>query len=187
MSKKIIAKISQKENESVVGRIGGNIPKIFNDKANEIAGYNFYISFQIPENRQEYISILVPQNYDEMLKDNIYPNCAIKAFTHSFSEESENDEYTLHGVIKSFITGYDETDSEQFDFITFSETPNLIQDEEYYQKKLAQDKYKFYCQIDEDYYPDDLNLENYIFGYGSLYLYKSTITGSIIAGFWQYS
>ncbi|BES18618.1 hypothetical protein Ef18B233LT_24480 [Escherichia fergusonii] len=43
--KKIIAKISQKQNKSVVGRIGGNIPKIFNDKINEIAGYNFHISF----------------------------------------------------------------------------------------------------------------------------------------------
>ncbi|ECQ6566630.1 hypothetical protein FZU01_22710 [Salmonella enterica subsp. enterica] len=182
-----IAKISNEKNGNIVGRIGGNIPQVLLERSGDLDGYNFYISFQNPDDRHEHISIFVPNDYDEMLKGNIYPDCTVKVFSHSISTESDSDSYTLRSISKSFIVGYEVVSQDETDFITFSEYPNLIQDEEYYFKDLKRDGYSFFAQVDEDYYPDSLNVENYIFGYGALYLYKNLTTGNIIAGFWQFS
>ena len=83
--------------------------------------------------------------------------------------------------------GYKEVENETFDFVTQTPTPKLIQDEDYYFKRLEEDGFTFYLQIDEDYYPEDLLSGNYILGYGAIYLYKHNKTGKIIVGFWQYS
>ena len=181
----LVAKISQVKGENIVGRIGGNIPQYFIDKEDDIRGYNFYVSFQNPQKPEEYITVLVPQSYDVMIDCNIYPNCSIKVFTHPFSEESDNVEYTIKHIRKSNIVGYENSNKPQY--LTFSEYPILIQEEDFYIKDLNNDNYIFFKQIDEDYYPDDLIDGNYIFGYGALYLYKNIDNNKIIAGFWQYS
>lgn len=181
----LIAKISQNSKSEIIGRIGGNIPYYLLEKAEVITGYNFYITFQNPDNIDEYISILVPKSYDTMIDNNIYPNCSVKVLTHKFSEESDNIEYTIESITKSVIEGFNK--SEEFNFITKSDNPNLIQDEDYYSEALGKDNYTFFVQIDEDYYPENLINGNYIFGYGALYLYKHKKTSEIIAGFWQYS
>ena len=118
-----------------------------------------------------------------------YLSCSIsiKVFVHSFSEESNNEIYTIKGLNKANIKGYKKVESDVFNFITESKNPRLIQDENYYFKDLEKNGYGFFIQIDEDYYPENLIKENYVFGYGALYLYKHNITAEIIAGFWQYS
>lgn len=180
----LVAEINQVSRENIIGRLGGNIPKYFLDKEEDIRGYNFYVSFQNPQESKEYITVFVPKNYDIMTDRNIYPNCAIKVFTHRISEESDNVEYTIKHIIKSNIVGYKHSDKPQF--LTFSKYPILIQEEDFYIKELDKDNYKFFIQIDEDYYPKNLINGNYVFGYGALFLYKNTDNSKIIAGFWQF-
>lgn len=183
----LTAKIDQNSKSEIIGRIGGNIPCYFLEKTEIINGYKFYAIIQNPDNSKEFISIFVPENYDLMVDNNIYPNCAVKVFTHSFSEESDDTRYTINHINKTLITGYSDGQSDEFDFVTKSEHPKLIQDEDYYSDNLKKDNYSFLLQIDEDYYPENLIDGNYIFGYGALYLYRHNVTGEVIAGFWQYS
>ena len=103
-----------------------------------------------------------------------------------FSKESDNTNYTLKGINKAFLVGYINAD-DRFDFLTKSKHPRLIQDESYDMEKLEKEGYEFFVQIDEDYYTEDLINENYIFGYGALYLYRHSENGTVIVGFWQYS
>lgn len=182
----LIAKISHEEKGEIVGRIGGNVPCFFLDNRKDIHGYKFYMVFQNLDNLKEFISIFVPNDYSLMINNNIYPNCSIKVFSHAFSKESDDTEYTLKDINKAVIVGYSEVENNEFNFLTKSQNPRLIQDELYYMEKLKKDDYEFFLQIDEDYYTDNLIRENYIFGYGALYLYKHK-NGNIIAGFWQYS
>ncbi|VTY04937.1 Uncharacterised protein [Prevotella melaninogenica] len=182
-----VAKISLDSSSTEIGRIGGNIPTCFLEKKENIEGFKFYMTIQNPDNSDEYLSIFVPDSYDTMVDENIYPNCSIKVFTHSFSDESRNSFYTLEGLRKSSIMGYKEVENGVFDFVTKTQHPQLIQDEDYYFKKLEEDGFTFYLQIDEDYYPENLLSGNYILGYGAIFLYKHNKTGNIIAGFWQYS
>ncbi len=57
--------------------------------------YKFFLMVQNPSASNEYLSIFVPESYDTIVDNNIYPNCSLKVFVHSFSEESDNDDYTL--------------------------------------------------------------------------------------------
>jgi len=111
----------------------------------------------------------------------------MKVFEHSFSEESNNDSYTLEGLRKSSIVGFEQVEDDEFGFITCAKRPQLIQDEDYYFEKLKEEGFDFLLQIDEDYYPDGVITGNYILGYGAMYLYKHRITNDIIVGFWQYT
>ena len=43
--------------------------------------------FEHPLKTNFVLSIFLPKNHDIMLDNNIYPNCAIKVFTHPKSEE----------------------------------------------------------------------------------------------------
>ena len=104
-----------------------------------------------------------------------------------FSDESNNDAFTIKDINKAVIVGYDKVEGEEFDFITKTEEARLIQSEDYYFDALKKDGYTFFMQIDEDYYPDELLDGNYILGYGALYLYKNISSGDIITGFWQCS
>ena len=182
----LIATIREKERNKTVGRIGGNIPCLFLDRESEIEGYQFYMVFQNPDNPKEYFSIFVPDDYGIMIDNNRYPDCSVKVFSHPFSKESDNTNYTLRSINKTFLVGYSEAD-DRFDFLTKSKHPQLIQDESYDMEQLEKDGYEFFVQIDEDYYTEDLINENYIFGYGALYLYRHSENGTVIAGFWQYS
>lgn len=183
----LISKISIFSDSNVIGRIGGNIPEFFLDKLDIVRGYKFYLTVQNPDETHECITILTPERYDDMIDKNIYPNCSVKVFTHTHSDESNNDVFTIKHIDKAVIVGYDKVESEEFDFITKTEEARLIQSENYYFDALQKDGYKFFMQIDEDYYPDALLDGDYIFGYGALYLYKNIFSGNIIAGFWQHS
>ena len=72
-----------------------------------------------------------------MIDCNIYPNCSIKVFT----QESDNIEYTIKHIRKSNIVGYENSNKPQY--LTFSEYPILIQEEDYYIKDLNKDNYIF--------------------------------------------
>lgn len=183
----LISKISIISDGNVIGRIGGNIPEFFLDKLDIVRGYKFYLTVQNPDDGHEYISILTPEEYDDIIDNNIYPNCSVKVFTHTFSNGSNNDAFTIKHINKAVIVGYDNVESEEFDFITKTEEARLIQPEDYYFDALQKDGYEFFMQIDEGYYPDALLDGDYIFCYGALYLYKNISGGNIIAGFWQYS
>lgn len=64
----LTAEINQDTKENIIGRIGGNIPKYFLNKVNEIGNYNFYLSFQNPQDKEKYISVFIPKNYNEMIE-----------------------------------------------------------------------------------------------------------------------
>ena len=50
---------------------------------------------------------------------------------------------------------------------------------------VEKDGYKFFMQIDEFYYPENIVKDRFIFSGGALYLYRKN--DEIIAGFWQFS
>ncbi|WP_034918020.1 hypothetical protein [Erwinia sp. 9145] len=183
---KLLAAIDNLNNGKIIGRIGGNIPDIFQDKLEHIKLMKFYLTFQSPDNPLIFVTVFVPEDYEEMINNNIYPNCSVKVFLHEPSIESNNADYTIGHINKSNIVGYNEAGDDSFDFITKASAPSLIQDESYYYENLEKDDYNFWIQIDEDFYPNDLINGNYIFGYGALYLYKN-MDEQVVAGFWQHS
>ncbi|MCW3889055.1 hypothetical protein NW915_15945, partial [Enterobacter hormaechei subsp. hoffmannii] len=101
----LIAKISTLPDGNVIGRIGGNIPEFFLDKLDIVRGYKFYLTVQNPDEAHEYITILTPERYDDMIDKNIYPNCSVKIFTHTHSDESNNDAFTIKHINKAVIVG----------------------------------------------------------------------------------
>ncbi|AVQ21136.1 hypothetical protein C4N15_05570 [Fusobacterium necrophorum subsp. funduliforme] len=119
----LIASIGQEEEKKIIGRIGGNVPCFFLDKEKTIKEYRFYMVFQNPNNPKEFFSIFIPNEYDFMLDRNIYPNCSVKVFSHTFSKKGKNTAYTLGGINKVHIIGYDRVDSSRFDFITKARNP----------------------------------------------------------------
>ncbi|MBF1472161.1 hypothetical protein [Prevotella pallens] len=182
-----IANISSDASCNEKGRIGGNIPVCLLKDIDSFKHYKFFLMVQNPSASNEYLSIFVPESYDIMVDNNIYPNCSLKVFVHSFSEESDNNDYTLEGVRKCSLTEFEEVQDDEYGFITSGKRPQLIQDEDYYFEKLKEDGFDFFLQIDEDYYPDGVISGDYILGYGAMYLYKHRKTNEIIVGFWQYS
>lgn len=97
-----IAKISSEE-AGRIGRIGGNIPKILVEKAEELIDYVFYMMFQNYENNHEYLSIFVHKSFDERIDNNIYPNIAIKVFAHEYSSESDIEQFTAIELNTNYI------------------------------------------------------------------------------------
>lgn len=118
---------------------------------------------------------------------NFYFSSFSRISCSSFSEESDNDDYTLEGVRKCSLTEFEEVQDDEYGFITSGKRPQLIQDEDYYFETLKEDGFDFFLQIDEDYYPDGMISGDYVLGYGAMYLYKHRKTNEIIVGFWQYS
>ncbi len=180
-----VARITNLENGNI-GRIGGNIPEILLDKSDELVDYDFYLMFQDIENKEQYFSVFVHKNFDDRIDRNVYPNIAVKVFTHLDSLESNIETYTSKELNINFITEFNEVDDDVFNFITYSKTPNLIQEESHYFVNLTKNGFHFFIQIDEDFYTDMTIKGNYIFAYGALYLFKHEETGEIVAGFWQY-
>ncbi|WP_327858316.1 hypothetical protein [Acinetobacter guillouiae] len=89
------------------------------------------LTFQNYENNSEYISIFVHKLFDERIDNNIYPTIAVKVFVHEYSSESNIAEHTAKELNTSFITGYDEVEDNEFNLITYSQVPNIIQEENY--------------------------------------------------------
>lgn len=50
------------------------------------------------------ISIFIPEEYEDYLDHNIYPNCSIKVMEHPISAESVNDLFTHLGLRKHAIS-----------------------------------------------------------------------------------
>ena len=176
--------------EISLNRIGGNIPKYFDDKQDCISEMMFYGCFEHPLKTNFVLSIFLPKNHDIMLDNNIYPNCAIKVFTHPKSEESEITSFTNMDLNRIYFEPYRKANSDDLSgLVTVGGELQLIQEEEYYYKNLEENGYLYLMSIDEDYYPDNLLNGNYPFNYGALYIYYKENKDNIdvVAGFWQHS
>ena len=192
MTKAIQKKVILDEIKEVsCNRIGGNIPRYFDDKQECISEMIFYGSFEHPLKVNFILSIFLPKDHDIMLDHNIYPNCAIKVFSHPKSEESKITSFTNMDLNRIYLEPYREVNSDLSGSVTVGGEFQLIQEEDYFYKNLEEDGYLYLMSIDEDYYPDNLLNGNYPFDYGKLYIYykekdnKGNI--DVIAGFWQYS
>lgn len=193
MTKAIQEKVILNEIKEIsLNRIGGNIPKYFDDKQDCISEMMFYGCFEHPFKTNFILSIFLPKNHDIMLDNNIYPNCAIKVFTHPKSEESKITSFTNMDLNRIYFEPYRKVNSDDLSgLVTVGGELQLIQEEDYFYKNLEEYGYLYLMSIDEDYYPDNLLNGNYPFDYGKLYIYykekdkKDNI--DVIAGFWQYS
>ncbi|AUO06487.1 hypothetical protein NS115_11325 [Paenibacillus jamilae] len=187
-------------NEHSAGWIGGNAPEFFDDQEDLIhegnPKYVFYLSLVHPFKPESMISVFIPEDYEEYLENNIYPNCSIKVIEHPISTESVKDMFTNPGLIKHAISNgelsHDEKSMDQSFLIKVGGNPRLIQNEDYYFTKLKEESLSFLFQVDEDGYPETLLQEdyNYPFGFGSLYIFAKMGTTEIqhpVAGFWQFS
>jgi len=173
-------------------RIGGNIPIFFEDKLIDIKEYLFYATIEHPQINNKTFSIFIPQKYELMIKENIYPNCGIKVFVHDYTEESSNLINTNEDLKRCYIGSFIKIEESSYEgnLIKMGGAPCLIQNEDFYSEELLSDGYRFFMQIDEDFYSNDLLAGKYPFGYGCLYLYckyNEEQIIDIIAGFWQYS
>ncbi len=168
-------------------RIGGNLPSILDNCSEYLNQYFFYATIKNPLNSEEYLTILTPKDHDFMTDHAIYPDCSIKVIVHAQSEESQNTSHQNKALSKSSISEFVASPSKDFEFITISPTPSLIQNEDFYHERLTKDGYEFLFQVDENYYPDSFLKGNYIFNYGCLYIYKHRASGHMLVGFWQYS
>ena len=108
----------------------------------------------------------------------------MKVIEHEYSEIGTCSEKSIKELSANSISDYYYPQDSDFQFIKIGGEPRFIQPKYYYLKKLEEDGYSFYLQIDEEGYRDGMN---YIFMYGALYLYKHNVTSEIIAGFWQCS
>ncbi len=187
-------------NERGIGWIGGNAPDFFDDQADFIhegnQKYYFYLSLVHPFKTESMISIFIPEDYEEYLNNNVYPNCSIKVIEHRISTESVKDMFTNSGLIKHVILdgeiSNDEKSMNQSFLIKLGGNPRLIQNEGYYFTKLKEESFSFLFQVDEDGYPETLLHPdyNYPFGFGSLYIFAKIEITEIqhpVAGFWQFS
>ena len=191
MTKAIQEKVILNEIKEIsINRIGGNIPKYFDDKQDCISEMMFYGCFEHPLKTNFVLSIFLPKNHDIMLDNNIYPNCAIKVFTHPKSEESKITSFTNMDLNRIYFEPYRNANSDDLSgLVTVGGELQLIQEEEYFYKNLEENGYLYLMSIDEDYYPDNLLNGNYPFNYGALYIYYKDNKDNIdvVAGFWQYS
>ncbi|AWB44913.1 hypothetical protein DCC85_12245 [Paenibacillus sp. CAA11] len=165
--------------EQGAGWIGGNAPEFFDDQPDLIhvgnPKYVFYLSLVHPFKPESMISIFIPEDYDEYLENNIYPNCSIKVIEHPISTESAKAVFTNPGLVKHTISdgelSHDDQSMDQSFLIKVGGNPRLIQNEDYYFAKLKEESFTFLLQVDEEGYPETLLQDgcNYPFGFGSLY------------------
>ncbi|MDR6724705.1 hypothetical protein J2W91_003173 [Paenibacillus amylolyticus] len=186
-------------NKHRAGWIGGNAPVFFDDQSDFIheldQKYVFYLSLNHPFKPGSMISIFIPEDSDEHLENNIYPNCLVKVIEHPISAESTNTTFANSNLIKHIISDGQLTNDEKSMDLPFlikvGGTPRLIQNEDYYFAKLREESFSFFFQVDEDGYPDTLIQEDgsYPFYFGSLYIFAKAGTEieHPIAGFWQFS
>jgi len=187
------------EIDSGNGWIGGNAPSYFDElegTVNEETTMYFYLSFVNPFNENEMISIFAPQNFEERISKNRYPNCSLMTIKHSKTEESKFDTFNNPDFVKHFISEATiVSDKEPFNqsfLVKFGGTPKHIQEEEYYYKELHEDGFSFILQIDEEGYPDKLikPRKSYPFAFGAIYLYaqmKEDLIENPLKSYWQYS
>ncbi|WP_336780457.1 hypothetical protein [Paenibacillus illinoisensis] len=184
--------------------IGGNAPAFFDDNPAfaflREQNYLFYLSVTLPDTDamepvpgQEMISVFVPADYEKYLEHNIYPTCDIQVIQHLASTESALETYTNTALHKHSLTEWtwieDGAAADEPCLVRIGGTPRFIQQEDSYLTALHQDGYDFFIQIDEDGYADGM-VEEYVFGYGALYLFAKFDDGKMIdplAGCWQYS
>lgn len=178
-----IAKIGTELDSNIIGRIGGNIPSVLLSRIDDLNNYVFYMTFK-NKDFDDYISIFVHKSFDIRIENNIYPDIAVKIFSHEFSSESLNTEYTSLDLNKNCVVGYESAND--FDLLTFSNTPRLIQEDSEFINDLKKKGFDFFAQIDESYYSENTIKGNYIFGFGALYLFQKKETSEVIAGFWQF-
>ena len=131
---------------------------------NELEGLLFYGSFQHPYQLETQVSVFFNGDPDELLQRRIYPDCAVRVFTHEPSAEGSDTRFTCDYLNLTSIESGDE------EGLIIVGQPEMIQEEEYYTDALDRDGWEFLMQIDEAGYPDDL-ATTYPFFYGALYLY----------------
>ena len=194
----ILYKATDAKSDNIVGWIGGNPPKYFDNFSISEEGlnnYTFYLTIQSPFDAEQSISIFIPIDYDYYSKYNIYPNIAIKAFEHKTTTESKLIDFRNPSMIKKkYIVELKICNTEDavndFYLIKFGGIPDLIQEKEHYYKALSDDDFGFLFQVDESGYPDDLIDGNTPFNFGSLYIYAKIGENSfsdLTVGFWQFS
>lgn len=164
------------------GRIGGNPPLAIEQMIPE--RYKFYATLIHPEKNETMISILIHGDFDTLIDHNIYPSVAIHILVHSYSEEGEISDFCLWQLGKQSISEYASNQVGNFLFVKVGGSPRLIQSKKIYYEQLEKDGFIFFIQIEEEGYMD---FSEYVFAYGSLYLYKHKTTGQIVPGFWQFS
>ncbi|MEB4782142.1 hypothetical protein P5G60_10330 [Paenibacillus jamilae] len=187
-------------NKHSAGWIGGNAPEFFDNQSDLIhednQKYVFYLSLVHPFKPESMISIFIPEDYEEYLENNIYPNCSVKVIEHPTSTESVKDMFTNPGLVKHAIPdgklSHDKKSMDQPFLVKIGGNPRLIQNEDYYFAKLKEESFSFFFQVDEDGYPETLLQEdyNYPFGFASLYIFANVGATEIhhpVAGFWQFS
>jgi len=131
---------AEKYVDGLNGWLGGNIPEYFVDHIDSLncknEDYYFYLTLTHPFDAKKMFSIFVPRDYEVLLDKNIYPNCSVLLFEHTYSKESSNTNFTNFNIKKHNISGgqmllNQEADND-FYLIKFGGIPDLIQKESFY-------------------------------------------------------
>ncbi|WP_276727232.1 hypothetical protein [Capnocytophaga granulosa] len=169
--------------KNIKGRIGGNPP--INIETEIPEGYGFYATLVHPDDNDQMLSICIAKDFKLLLKNNYYPNVAIKVITHAYSPMGNQLDKSLEdfGGVKASISEYTNNKFE-VEFIQVRGNPIFIQNKSWYWEQIEKDNYSYFLTINEEGYIDELND---ILCFGAIYLYQHNETKKIIAGFWQRS
>lgn len=197
----------ERSDDFTSGWIGGSAPAYFDNKREHDTvadgDYRFYMALVMPAEvtaglkregqAGDMLSVFVPVDEDTHFENNIYPACAVRVIRHPHSPPSLSARYAHPDLERHALSApirmADEEAREQAFLVKIGGTPRLIQDEKHYTSVLLEEGYDFFIQVDEDGYADGL-AEEYVFGYGALFLYCGFDKGGgkeAVAGFWQFS
>lgn len=183
--------------------IGGNVFVFFDDNVVFVflceQNYLFYfsviffdINFKEFVLSQEMIFVFVLVEYERYFENNIYLICDIQVFLYFVFFVSVLEIYINFLLVKysliEWIWVEDGVVIDELCLVRIGGILRFIQQEDSYFIVLYQDGYSFFIQIDEEGYVDGM-VEEYVFGYGVLYLFVKFDDGKwidFIVGFWQY-
>ncbi len=181
------------DGDGLGSRVGGNPPNIEFLDDNFLSEYFYFLTISgndVNISNGNDLSIFIGNDFAVYNEKTNYPEIKIKCFIHSPAEISKkylgkNDTIKSANLIKkSPITAGDSY------LVKWGGDPDLIQKEPSYSETLIIDGYRFLFQVDDNGFPDGFLSEDYLFGYGALYIYgKINDDGAVIEavpGFTQF-
>ncbi len=158
-------------------RVGGNPPACFESDP-IVESYDYLLTLDTTVaawlgDRQA--SVFLRRGFTIADADLEYPDIGVRVVLHEPSSRSGGSSGRHPGLGRAAMV-FADPDVETPPFVRIGPTPVLIQNEPSYAARVEADGYRFLFQIDEEGWPvrddpDDEFVEEYLFGYGSVYFY----------------
>ena len=174
-------------------RVGGRAPDI-EYKEGYLEKYSFFLTIshdEIPTVGDLDISIFVKRGYLVTGDETRFPDIGVDCILHAPAPSRLDEIGRMMVIRESGLAEKGVAIDPDFYFVKIGGSPNLIQDEDYYEMGLVKSGYSFLFEVNEEGYPAEVLDGDYPFNYGALYVYGKTDADGrvfdVVAGFTQYS